>query len=194
VPTNLHIVTGAPGTGKTALLRSSRTAARTVAEPAREVLAQQRSVGGDSAWDRNPERFVELLLQSSIDKYEEARMWGGVVVFDRGIPDCIAYAELAGIDPTPSIEAATTYRYNRQVLVTRPWEEIYTTDDERKGTFADAVAFHRLIESAYDRAGYTLVEIPRGPVEDRAAYVRSFIGRRDGASGWTPMPGRRPFA
>ncbi|MFQ5968396.1 MAG: AAA family ATPase [Acidimicrobiia bacterium] len=172
---SFHILTGAPGTGKTALLESLTSGVRWVPEPAREILAQQRSIDGDGTWDRNPSRFVELLLQQSIENYETAQRLEGPVIFDRGVPDCITYAEWGGIDPTPSIEAAATYRYQPEVLVTRPWEEIYRTDDERKMPFAAVVEFLRLLESAYERTGYSLVEVPRGSADDRAASVQASI-------------------
>jgi predicted ATPase len=42
-------------------------------------------------------------------------------------------------------------------------------------TFAHTVEFQRFIELAYQICGYTLVEVPRGPVEERAAFVRNFL-------------------
>jgi len=173
---DLHVVTGAPGSGKTAILSGVRGDVRCVGEPAREVLAEQRSIDGDGTPERNPSLFVDLLLQRSIDKHEEAQRWGGAVLFDRGVPDCVGYAKLLGTDPQPSVRATAAYRYNREVLVTRPWAEIYTTDDERKMTFGAIVEFQRLVESSYAQAGYTLIEVPRGSVEDRVAFVQNFIG------------------
>ena len=177
---HLHILTGAPGAGKTAILNLLRDRIRCVDEPAREVLAQQRSVQGDGIPERNPSRFVDLLLQRSIDKHVEACAWDGEVLFDRGIPDCIAYARHLGADPAPSIHAAREHRYHATALVTAPWAEIYGTDDERKMTFEATVGFQRLIEAAYREAGYTLIEVPRGAIEDRAAFVLDFLRSRAG--------------
>jgi len=173
---NLHIITGAPGTGKTAILSGLRRVGRCVGEPAREVLAEQRAAGGDGIPDRNPSRFVDLLLQRSIEKHGAASDTEGVTLFDRGIPDCVAYAEWLGTDPEPSVAAAALHRYNPRVLVARPWEDIYGTDDERQMTFEATVAFHRLLERGYANAGYTLVEIPRGSIQDRAAFVAKILG------------------
>jgi predicted ATPase len=100
------------------------------------------------------------------------------VLFDRGIPDCIAYARLMGVDPTPSIRASGEHRYRREVLLLGPWEEIYSTDDERTMSFADTHAFHEAIVEAYERAGYELVEVPRDTVDRRAALVRERIAPR----------------
>jgi predicted ATPase len=169
------VLTGAPGSGKTTILDNVGDAIRVVGEPAREILAEQRSVGGAGTHDRDPSLFVELLLRRSIDKHEAAQRWEGPVVFDRGVPDCVAYALYIGIDPAPSIAASETYRYRNEVLILEPWEEIYSVDDERTMSFAATLPFHRAIVDAYERAGYVLVTVPRGSVEDRAAFVRGRV-------------------
>lgn len=122
--------------------------------------------------------FMGLLLQRSIDKYEAAKRWEEPVVFDRGIPDCIAYAARLGVDAMPSIVASKRYRYNAETLVLEPWEDIYVTDEERTMSFKDTVAFQAAVKDAFERAGYTLVEIPRDSVANRAAFVRHFIAQR----------------
>ena len=136
---DLFILTGAPGTGKTALLRQVGSHIRAVDEPAREILAEQRATDGDGTPDRDPARFVELLLQRSIGKHRAAVAARGPALFDRGVPDCIAYAQLLGVDPAPSPAAAATYRYHDHVCLLEPWEEIYTTD-ERTMTYGDSRA------------------------------------------------------
>jgi predicted ATPase len=187
---SLHVITGAPGSGKTAILTGMGGHVRCFGEAARVVLAHQRAIDGDGTPDRNPLLFVDLLLKTTIDDHQEARRRGGPALFDRGIPDCVAYARLLGTDPEPSIRAAQAHRYNPDVLVTGPWEEIYSTDDERTMTFGATIEFQRLIETAYEEAGYTLVEVPRGSVEARVAFVRRVIdGTRPGAM--VPRPWRR---
>ena len=128
---NLHILTGAPGFGKTAILARLKDELSCVEEPAREVLAKQRASGGSGTWDKNPSLFAHLLLQRSIENYQMALGSGQKAVFDRGIPDCVVYAALAGTDPTPSLTAIDMYRYHPHVLFLEPGSYIYTTDDER---------------------------------------------------------------
>jgi predicted ATPase len=174
---DLYILTGAPGSGKTTILDNVGADIRCVGEPAREVLEEQRSVGGAGTPDRDPALFVDLLLRRSIEKVESFQRGEGSVIFDRGVPDCVAYATLMGVDPTPSILASEVYRYHGEVLVLEPWEEIYTVDDERTMSFADTLPFQSALTDAYERAGYVLVGVPRGSVADRAAFVRDFTVR-----------------
>ena len=169
--TDLHILTGRPG--KTAILDHIGAHIRCVGDPPGEILAEQRAIDGDGTSDRNASLFVDLLLQRSIDKHVAASTGSEPVLFDRGVPDCIAYASVMGIDPSRSIRAAERYRY--QVLMLPPWEEIYTVDDERTMSFADTFPFHDALADAYERAGYVMVEVPRGSIEYRAAFVRDSI-------------------
>ena len=179
-PPRLIVITGAPGTGKTAILRALESTVAHVPEPAREVLAEQRAIGGTGTPQSDPSRFVELLLERSVEKHKAALRRGQSALFDRGIPDCVAYARQLGGDPEPCRRAAAVYRYAPTVLVTRPWAEIYTTDDERKMSFEATLPFQQMMEEAYEEAGYELVEIPRGPIEERGAFVLHLMEKREG--------------
>jgi predicted ATPase len=170
-----HILTGAPGTGKTAVARAMPSNLVVVEEPAREVLAEQRAAGRPIARDGDEDRFVDLLLRRSIEQFDHALGLDRTVLFDRGIPDCIAYASYLGVDMRPSLKASEAHRYHPRVLLLTPWEEIYQTDDDRTMTFQDVMAFHRAICAAYRTAGYEIVEVPRAPVDDRAAFVLEVI-------------------
>ena len=175
----LHVLTGAPGTGKSAILgRLAVAGTNVVDEPAREILREQRSMGASGTPDRSPATFVDLLLQRSIEKYLAARRSGTDVIFDRGIPDCVAYAVHLGVDPEPSVIACREHRYEREVLILAPWEQIYAVDEERTMSFEDTVGFHDAIVRAYEGAGYELIEVPRGSIEDRAAFVQASIQDR----------------
>jgi predicted ATPase len=174
---NLFILTGAPGSGKTAILGRLGNEFRCVDEPAREILAEQRATGGRGTWDQDASLFVHLLLLRSIEKHAMARSFEGTVIFDRGIPDCVVYADLAGTDPTPSLEAVEVYRCQPHVLFLDPWSDIYETDEERIMSFDDTVSFSRELRYVYERSGYKLVEVPRDSIDDRATFVRMSIAR-----------------
>jgi predicted ATPase len=58
------------------------------------------------------------------------------------------------------------------VLFLELWSDIYETDEERTMSFDDTVSFSETLRDVYERSGYTLVDVPRGSVDDRAAFVR----------------------
>ena len=177
-PDRLHILTGAPGSGKTAILEGLGDGVHTVREPAREVIAEQRAVGGAGTSEQDPAMFVALLLERSIVKYRDAaRSAAPLVLFDRGVPDCVAYAAVLGVDPTGSLAAARQYRYHPQVMILEPWEQIYATDAERTMSFEQTIPFHEALVDAYQGVGYRLVSVPTGSVADRVAFVGDAITR-----------------
>lgn len=172
------VLTGAPGSGKTEILDELRGDLRCVDEPARRVLAEERACGGAGTPERDPGRFVHLMLQLAIADHRRALATNGPTLFDRGIPDCVAYARYLGVDGDPSVAASDRSRYHGEVLLLEPWKAIYTTDDERTMSFADTVTFHEALVDAYTLVGYRMVVVPRASTEERAAFVMArLLGR-----------------
>src|SRR5690348_10262998 len=129
---NFFILTGAPGSGKTTLLQHLRTLGfPVIAEPARQILSEQRSIDGNGLPDRDARLFVELMLSRMLGDYRQMATSFTPVFFDRGIPDTVAYASIFGFDYPPGQKAARTYRYNWRVFFAPAWEQIYTPDEER---------------------------------------------------------------
>ena len=50
-------------------------------------------------------------------------------------------------------------------------------DEERDMSFDDTVSFSGTLRDVYERSGYTLVVVPNGSVEDRAAFIRMRVAR-----------------
>lgn len=48
-----------------------------------------------------------------------------VTLFDRGVPDCVAYAMASGLDLGPASDAASRYPYEEPVFAAGLWEEIW---------------------------------------------------------------------
>ncbi len=167
-----YVITGAPGTGKTSILEALAHIGDVVAEPARELIAEHRYATGERSLDESPELFVNRLIARSIEKFDAAQP-GHRTFFDRGLPDCIAYASVFGVDTRAALAAAQARRYADRVFVAPPWEEIYTTDDMRQATYRQVVTIHNELVAVYERLDYELVELPRESVAERAKLVAS---------------------
>lgn len=172
-----YVITGGLGVGKTSVLSFLEPVYETVAEPARELIAEHRETSGEASLDRRPELFVELLIARSIENHAAASP-SEVTVFDRGVPDCIAYAMAYGVNIGPALAAASRYRYKSPVFVASPWEEIYATDDMRRATFSQAEAFYTYVVETYERLGYQMLELPRTSAEERTAFIIDHIEAR----------------
>jgi|SRR5579871_3579596 len=173
---NFLLLTGAFGSGKSTLLQHLRTLGyQGIAEPARPLLSEQRSIDGNGVPDRDPRLFVELMLSRMLGDYHQMTTSSAPVFFDRGIPDALAYASLFGFPYPPGENAAMQYRYNRIVFFAPAWEQIYTTDDERTVPFEAALQFGDELRKIYERSGYVLVDLPCLPVQERGAFILDFL-------------------
>jgi predicted ATPase len=167
------VVTGGPGSGKTAVVDALAAAGYAVcAESARRIVRDQLAIGGSALPWRDRALYAELLLSSEVRSHRLACDERGVVVFDRGLPDVVAMSRLAGREVPRHFErAAEQYRYNARVFIAPPWREIFVRDGERKQSFADAARAYEVVAETYTRCGYELIELPRVSVVDRAEIV-----------------------
>lgn len=172
-----YVITGAPGTGKTALVEALASLVSVVAEPARELISEHRAATGEPSLDDSAALFVERLVDRSIQKYEE--MAAEVAVYDRGLPDCAAYARVLGVDPSPALAESVRRRYENPVFLAPPWKEIYAVDEMRRATFDQVVAFHEALVTVYRSLDYQICRLPLTPVPDRVAVVEAFLAVSD---------------
>jgi len=170
------ILTGAMGSGKSTIAEAIKsTGFNVVDEPARQILAEQRLFNGNGVPENNPQLFTELMLSRSLYFYSKYKDTEGPVLFDRGVPDMIAYASLFKIDLSFVKQASQTYRYNKSVFITADWEEIYQTDDERTMSYGQAKAFGQSLRTIYQNLDYDLIEVPKMSEKKRSEFVLSKI-------------------
>jgi predicted ATPase len=172
VKDRFFLLTGAFGSGKSTLLQHLQLRGiRGVVEPARPILAQQRSIQGNGLPERDPRLFVELMFSRMLDTYQQSDALLGPILFDRGIPDILGYASLFGFEFPPGENAAHLYRYNPRAFIAPAWEQIYCTDDERTLPFSQAREFGNSVRALYERFGYTLIDLPCVCLEERADFI-----------------------
>jgi predicted ATPase len=163
-PSNLIVITGGPGAGKTTLINHLNDLGyETSREVARNVIENQQERGGNALpWEDN-EAYSGLMMRGSIRAWQDGMEQDPLpVFFDRGLPD----------DPA-LMRAIETYRYRRSVFILPPWAEIYKTDSARTQNFAEAVRTYVILFRTYLECGYAPIEIRKGPVEQRAEQILS---------------------
>jgi predicted ATPase len=173
-----HVITGGPGAGKTSLISAlERQGVPVVHEGARPVLRAAAAAGEDvGAW-RRCSAFAEAMLAHDLKAHERAAAHAGPVVFDRGLPDILAFCGLEDVAPPPGLlEAIDRWRYAEPVFIAPPWPEIYETDAERIQSPEEAEASYQILAKTYRGCGYQLIELPRVPLIDRVGYLLDQIG------------------
>ncbi len=173
---NYYILTGAPGTGKSTLINSLRENGHfCIDEPAREIIAEQKAIDGMGIYEKNPQLFIELILSRSICRYNQNKEHNYPVIFDRAIPDIIAYSKLCAYENNSFKKSAMIYQYNTKVFYLPIWDKIYSNDEDRKMTLKDAKDFDKLIRQSYRDLNYELIEVPLESVAARVEFIEKHI-------------------
>lgn len=175
---NLFVITGGPGAGKTTLVRElQKRGMACVPEAARQIIQEQVQAKGNAVPWGGTTRYTELMLAQSIADYAKHSGATAPTFFDRGIPDVLCYARLIGLRLDEIQHACRQYRYGRSVFLAPPWREIYTVDEQRRQTFAEAVETYQVMTQVYADCGYEVVELPQVSPAERAKFLLREIGR-----------------
>jgi predicted ATPase len=174
------ILTGAPGAGKTVLLRRLELAGYgVVEEAATDLIALVTAQGVERHWEAPS--FIDDIVALQRRRQLRADAWtDDVVIFDRS-PLCTwALCEYAGRAPPPILidEMARIERertYERRVFFLDLMGFI-TPSEARRISLAESERFAAIHAEVYARYGYELIRVPPADVEARFAKVAARFG------------------
>jgi predicted ATPase len=175
------ILTGAPGSGKTAVLRLLEVSGHPVVEEAAtDVIALGHALGRAEPWqDRD---FIDKVLALQRRRQESVPAGEGAVVFFDRSPACtLALSRYLGDGPSPLLareigRALADGGYETTAFFIRNQGFVAATA-ARRISFADALRFERIHEEAYRELGFRLVEVPAGPLDGRVALIRQTVSQ-----------------
>lgn len=171
------VIAGGPGTGKTSIINHlKKNGFLCYDEISRQVTLQARKDGIEQLFLTEPLLFSEKLLEGRKKQFIDASKESENIVFlDRGIPDVLAYMDYIG-DTYPKyfVEACENYKYD-YIFVLAPWQDIFTSDNERYESFEEAIEIHHHLLKTYKRFGYKLLDVPFGSVENRSDFILDFL-------------------
>jgi predicted ATPase len=170
------IVSGGPGSGKTALINALVGAGEICcAEVSRELIQEQRFCGGRALPWLDLEAFARECSRRMLERLATCEHTGRVF-FDRGLPDLIGYLRRAG-RMVPETLLASAFHYTPLVFMAPPWREIYVNDAERPQSYSESVTLAAHIRGAYAELGFEIIELPRQSVAARVEHIRGCLNR-----------------
>jgi len=160
------IITGGPCTGKTSVINE-------LAKDFKVVQEASRTVFDSGEWDITNENFQNAVFEQQLEHEELASRYHGVVFFDRGLCDTLAYYRYYDFEvPEKVIEACEEADY--EIVFFLDFVP-YTKDKMRTEGKEEAEKIHDFIYSAYEECGYRIVKVPLMSIKERADFIKKFV-------------------
>lgn len=165
------VLTGPPGAGKsTSIERLARGGVSTMPEMSRRLIEEEQGRAGDVyPWTRLSD-FVSRLWPAQVRQFEMAARLSTPVLFDRGIPDALAFLGFHGVRaPATYLDACHRWRYD--LVLDLDLVPGYVCDSQRPYEEEEARVLLRLNQEAYRSLGYELTRIPVLAIQARTDFI-----------------------
>lgn len=173
------ILTGAPGAGKTAILRQLELDGFSVVEEAAtDVIALGQANGIAEPWT-HPEFLAEIFKLQQVRERRACSLPDPVQFHDRSVVCTAALADYLGM-PRPACLLRELQRlqeqhvFERRVLFVRNLGFI-TRTEARRISFEETVRFEKLHEQAYRELGFEIVSITPASVANRVREIKRLL-------------------
>ncbi|MBI4026213.1 MAG: AAA family ATPase [Verrucomicrobia bacterium] len=167
------VVTGGPGSGKTAVLEElQRRGFTIVPEAALHLIETEEKAGGNILPWTCLQTFNERLIALQIQWEQAIPKDCPLALLDRSLIDPIAYLENGNLDVPSTLKkeikrARYTQAFLLEMLPRKYWNHT-TSGRPRKSPYAEAVKIHSVLQQTYANIGIPVEPIPFLPVEKRA--------------------------
>jgi predicted ATPase len=175
-----YVLTGTPGSGKTAIVRQLEVDGyRVVAEAATDVIALEHALGQPEPHARPG--FIDKIVDLQRRRQSAAASPDGDVVFFDRSPVCtLALSRWLGRAESTQLAAEVDRLlqagfYAPTVFFVQSLGFV-TPTAARRISLADSLAFEEVHRRTYTELGFRLVDVPPGPLAVRAGLVRSSAG------------------
>jgi len=171
--TNWLVITGAPCSGKTAVIRSLEQLGYPVMHEVARTYIDERLKTGETI-DRIKTdilSFERHILYKKIG-IEQSLLKEETVFLDRAVPDSIGYYILEGLDPDDPIQKSRLWRYKKIFFFERiPFEK----DPVRSEDGQIASRIDDLLKESYRMLGYEIVFVPLMTVNERISFILKHV-------------------
>jgi predicted ATPase len=176
-----YVLTGAPGSGKTAILRLLEIDGYSVVEEAAtDVIALGHALGHEEPWHDHD--FIDKVVTLQRRRLDSVGVAPGTTAFFDRSPVCtLALSRYLGFT-TSRLLAGEVSRivadgtYEKTVFFIRNQGFVQPTA-ARQITYEDSLDFERLHEQTYRDLGFHLVEVAAGPLTGRVTLIREMVSQ-----------------
>ena len=172
-PTNWYVITGAPCSGKTAVISGlEQRGFQVVHEVARAFIKAELAKGKNLAQIKADILEFESHILNTKVAIENSLPEANTIFMDRAVPDSIGYYILEGLDPQDPI-AKSKQRQYKQIFF---FERLTLKKDQvRSEDNKIAAELDFLLKTSYLNLGYAIVHVPLMPVNKRIDLILAHL-------------------
>ena len=174
------IITGAPGAGKTAIIRQLELEGFSVVEEAAtDVIAAAQAQGTAQPWTHPS--FIDVVAKLQRDRQMRAACQPDEVQFhDRCVVCTAALAVYLGYPLSPFLSSEVERAKKEAIFENRVFFirnlGFVTPTEARRISFEETVRFERIHEETYREFGFELVSVEPGSLIERVNIIKAAIG------------------
>lgn len=168
---NWYVITGGPCAGKTSVVEVLKEKGYKVQYEMARVFIDEEMVKGKTIEEirGNEQSFQRKILRMKVE-IENKLLKNELIIFDRGIPDSLAYYIISGIpESDPELTEALKRSNYKKIffLELLDFQEDYARTDQEK-----AVEIHEKLKESYERLGIPIIEVPKMTTKfERADFI-----------------------
>jgi predicted ATPase len=174
------VITGAPGAGKTAIIRQLELDGFSVVEEAAtDVIAAAHARGAARAWTHPS--FIDVIVNLQRERQIRASCGPEDVQFHDRCAVCTAALAIYLGYPVSPVLAGELDRIRRDAIFQKRVFFVrhlgfVTPTDARRITLEETVRFEAIHEETYRDLGFELVPVEPGPLVERVGVIKAAVG------------------
>jgi predicted ATPase len=175
------VITGAPGAGKTAIIRQLELDGFSIVEEAAtDVIAAAHAQGTAEPWRHAS--FIDAIASLQRDRQIRASHQLDEIQFhDRCVVCTAALALYLGYPVSPFLAGELDRIKKEAVYQTRVFFirnlGFITPTEARRISFEETLRFEKIHEDVYRELGFELVSVAPGTLADRVHMIKDFVGQ-----------------
>ena len=169
----IFVITGGPGTGKTATIAEMKKRGyKVLPEAARKIATTDKRFLGKSIKEINVKQFQKAIFDFQKKKIKEIfKLKVKKTIFsDRGLGDTLAYYIINNLRiPKNKLEYAKKIKYAGVFIL--DFLDFYETDELRTESKPEQERIQKEITRLYKKLGYSPIQVPFDSVKKRANFI-----------------------
>lgn len=167
-----HIITGAPGTGKTTLINMLKNTVPCMDEVSRKVIIDEQNNNKNGTPWGDINRFTDLVFEYT----NQGLLNTNTLICDRSLLDLEAYLTVEN-KAIPRYLSDFPYQetYYKTVFFAPTWFEIYCKDGQRLQEFEYCLKLEKSLLEQYKNKGFEIIILPKISPLKRTKFILETI-------------------